>query len=250
MWYKRNEQPLRIAFWYGASGLGSLIGGIVFFGIGHIQGALHPWKYQYLILGSVTVLWGIVIVCFLPDDPIKARFLSADERVLAVKRMQSAQTGISNSVFKAKQVTDTLQDPKTYLLVLTAFTITLINGALSGYGAIIIGSFGYPDFKSVLFSGIPGVVVFVTLITTGYVMASNRRSASPRMIADLIVQVRHASLPQSANERLRYHHTAGHCWLCDDLEVELAQSSRTLCWIRTPWLLRYIIRDAAVFNDR
>jgi MFS family permease len=178
MWYKRNEQPLRIAFWYGSSGLGSLIGGIVFFGIGHIQGALHPWKYQYLILGSVTVLWGIVVVCFLPDNPIMARFLSADERILAVKRMQSAQTGISNSVFKATQVVETLRDPKTYLLVLTAFTITLINGALSGYGAIILGSFGYSDFKAVLFSGIPGSVVFVTLITTGYVADLVARSQS------------------------------------------------------------------------
>ncbi|KIY00055.1 uncharacterized protein Z520_03740 [Fonsecaea multimorphosa CBS 102226] len=167
MWYTREEQPLRIAIWYSASGMGSLLAGIAFYGIGHIHGSLHPWKYQYLILGGVTVLWGIVVVCFLPDNPMKARFLTEDERVLAVKRIRASQTGIENSVFKHYQFKEALLDPKTWLLVLTAFTITLVNGALSGFGSILIRSFGFSAFPSVLLSGSAGAVVVVSLLTFG-----------------------------------------------------------------------------------
>ncbi|KAL7913901.1 MFS general substrate transporter [Trichoderma velutinum] len=167
MWYQRHEQPLRIAIWYSASGVGSLLAGIAFYGIGHIHGALHPWKYQYIILGSVTAVWGIVVACFLPDNPTTARFLSHDERVLAVKRMRSAQTGIENTSFKPYQVREVFLDPKTYLLVLTAFTITLVNGAVSGFGSVVVKSFGFSPFNSVLLTGSVGAVVFVALLTTG-----------------------------------------------------------------------------------
>jgi hypothetical protein len=62
-----------------------------------------------------------------------------------------------------------LLDPKTWLLVITAFTITLVNGALSGFGSILIRSFGFSAFHSVLLSGSAGAVVVVSLLTFGYV---------------------------------------------------------------------------------
>ncbi|KAF2160321.1 hypothetical protein M409DRAFT_70496 [Zasmidium cellare ATCC 36951] len=167
MWYRRDEQPLRLAIWYSASGLGSLIGGIAFYGVGHIHGSLHPWRYQYIILGSLTAVWGVIGACVLPDNPTTAKFLSSDERVLAVKRMRSSQTGIENTVFKLYHVKETFMDPKTFLLGLTAFTITLVNGAVSGFGSLIIGSFGFSSLDSVLLSGTPGGVGFVALIVVG-----------------------------------------------------------------------------------
>lgn len=172
MWYTREEQPLRIAIWYSASGMGSLLAGIAFYGIGHIHGSLHPWKYQYLILGSLTVIWGGVVTYFLPDNPMKARFLSTEERILAVKRMRSAQTGIENTTFKPYQAKEALLDPKTWLMVITAFTITLVNGALSGFGSIIVRSFGFSALNSVLLSGSSGAVLVIFLVGFGYVLLS------------------------------------------------------------------------------
>lgn len=167
MWYKRDEQPLRIAIWYSASGIGSLLAGIAFYGIGHIHGSIHPWKYQYLILGAVTVIWGLIVAYFLPGNPMKARFLDDQQRILAVKRMRAGQTGIENTIFKPYQVKEALLDPKTWLLVVLAFTITLVNGAVSGFGSIIIRSFGFSPFHSVLLTGSGGAVVFVSLMAFG-----------------------------------------------------------------------------------
>jgi MFS family permease len=150
MWYKKTEQPLRIAFWYAASGFGGCAGSLASWGIGHISGSLRPWQYQYLILGAVTVVWGLGMIRFLPDNPIQARFLSDRERILAVERMRAGQTGIENSHFKLYQAKEALLDIKTWLMVLMVFCTHLVNAAVTGFGSIIVSGFGFSPLTSVL----------------------------------------------------------------------------------------------------
>ncbi len=44
MWYKKDEQPLRFSVWVSASGFGGIVGSIILWGIGHLNGALSPWQ--------------------------------------------------------------------------------------------------------------------------------------------------------------------------------------------------------------
>ena len=169
MWYKPAEQPLRFAVWYASTGLGGLVGSIATWGIGHIAGALHPWQYQFIILGAITVAWGFVVLYLLPDNPVQARFLSQMQRIIAVERMRRGQTGIENTHFKSYQVKEALLDPKTWLLVVMTLSIQMVNGAVSGFGAIIVSSFGFNGLHSVLLTGALGGIVFVLLLGFGYV---------------------------------------------------------------------------------
>ncbi|KAK5327648.1 hypothetical protein LTR20_002851 [Exophiala xenobiotica] len=169
MWWKKAEQPLRYSIWYTSTGLGGLIGSLLIYGIGHIQGKLSPWKYQYLILGAFTILWGVLIFIVLPDNPVKARFLTQEERVIAVERMRQEQTGIENKTFKFYQVKEALVDPKTWIMFATTFCLHFVNGAVSGFGAIIIRSFGYTHLDAILLTGAVGACVFVTLVLVGLV---------------------------------------------------------------------------------
>lgn len=43
-WYRREEQPLRTAFWYNT--FAGVFGGILSYAIGHINGALATWKVR------------------------------------------------------------------------------------------------------------------------------------------------------------------------------------------------------------
>ncbi|KAH7152647.1 MFS general substrate transporter [Dactylonectria macrodidyma] len=169
MWYRKDEQPLRFAIWVSASGLGGVLGTILLWGIGHIQGALHPWQYQFIILGAVTIVWGVIIALVLPNNPVEARFLSMEDKILAVERMRAGQTGIENSQFKPHQVKEALKDFKTWTFVIIAFTCQLVNGAVSGFGVVIISSFGFGQFESVLVAGSVGGVVFLSLLFAGVV---------------------------------------------------------------------------------
>ena len=142
MWYKRSEVPLRYALWYSASGIGVLVGSLLLYAIGHVQGALAPWKYQFMVIGCVTCVWAIVIFFLLPDSPINAYFLSERQRVVAVERLRADQVGIENKTVKRDQIIETLTDIKTYWYMMMVFAVNLTNGAATGFGSIIVQSFG------------------------------------------------------------------------------------------------------------
>ena len=44
-WYKRSEQPLRVAAWYGTNGLGTVFAALLSYGLGSIKSSvLAPWQ--------------------------------------------------------------------------------------------------------------------------------------------------------------------------------------------------------------
>lgn len=44
-WYRRAEQPLRVAAWYGTNGLATILGSALSFGLGHIPSdTIHSWQ--------------------------------------------------------------------------------------------------------------------------------------------------------------------------------------------------------------
>lgn len=100
MWYTRKEQPLRIGLWYTANGFGNSFGGLLGYGIGNIKGSLPSWKYEFLIIGALCCIWGIVMTIFMPDSPVTAKFLTERERRIAVERIKGNQTGIENKHLK------------------------------------------------------------------------------------------------------------------------------------------------------
>ena len=83
--------------------------------------------------------------------------------------MRSEQTGIENKKFKLYQVKEAVFDPKTWILFITTFCLHFVNGSVSGFGAVIIRSFGYSPLKSILLIGAVGACVFVTLLCVGLV---------------------------------------------------------------------------------
>ena len=167
MWYKRREQPLRHAVWLAAVGFMGLVGTMAVFGIGHIHGHLHSWKYQFLLIGGITVAWGIILFLVLPDSPVEAKFLSKEMRIVAVERMRYERTGIENKVFKPYQVKEAILDPKTWLMAAMVFLTALTNGGISGFGAIIVKGFGFSAFKSILLVGSVSAFIFVWTLSCG-----------------------------------------------------------------------------------
>lgn len=96
MWYTRRQQPIRMGLWYTANGFGIALGGLLGYGIGNIKGSLPSWKFEFLIIGALCCIWGIVIYIFLPDSPVTAKGLSQREKQVAVERLREDQTGVEN----------------------------------------------------------------------------------------------------------------------------------------------------------
>lgn len=62
---------------------------------------------------------GISILIWLPDSPVYARMLTAEERIAALERVRDDQGGTENKKIKRDQVVETLLDIRTWLIVLT-----------------------------------------------------------------------------------------------------------------------------------
>jgi hypothetical protein len=75
-------------------------------------------------LGLVTVLIGILTTLFIPDTPMKARWLSDVEKVALLKHVSTNQTGIDNKTFRIEEIFEALLDPQMYLMLLSVVLVS------------------------------------------------------------------------------------------------------------------------------
>ncbi|RDW84454.1 hypothetical protein BP6252_02044 [Coleophoma cylindrospora] len=149
IWWTRQEQASRSAIWVSFLGFFGTIGGLITYGIGHIQGSLATWKLIYLILGAFTVVWGILFIIVVPDNPATTRWLTEEERIVAVQRVLENKTGTKTRTFVKAQVIEALTDPKIILLALISLVNAIASGGLS-FGSIIIKGFGFTSLQTSL----------------------------------------------------------------------------------------------------
>ncbi|KAK3179307.1 hypothetical protein K4F52_009210 [Lecanicillium sp. MT-2017a] len=177
MWYKRQEQPLRQAGWYLGNTFAGIFGGIIAYGIGHIE-SIAPWKTVFLIFGAVTVTWSIGVFFLLPDEPKTAWFLSKEDRVKAIKRVASNMTGVKTNKIQWYQCREAFLDINVWLLVIIQISGQIANGGVQGFGSIAIQGFGFSIFKTLKIQMVSFVfqLIFVIIATTGSTFLRNTRT--------------------------------------------------------------------------
>lgn len=166
--YTQKEQAFRQSWWFSATGLFTIVGGGLNYGFGQIQGgALKRWQYIYLLAGALTFLFGLACFAF-PDSPVSAWFLTKEERVVAVERLRAGQTGVRCTKFKISQVKEALLDIKLWLVVIMMAAAYTVNGAVSGFGPLIVTTFGYTTREAILFQFPLGGICFIFILLTGF----------------------------------------------------------------------------------
>ncbi|KAJ5715574.1 uncharacterized protein N7483_012755 [Penicillium malachiteum] len=191
MFYTRAEQPVRQSAWFFGNCIAVLIGPLIAYGIGNISSApIETWKLMFLILGTITSTYGLVLFCLLPDSPTKAVFLSSNERAIAIQRTLKNKTGVmDNGKFKWSQARDALTDPQVWFLVLNSLISNLCNGGLTTFTSIITAGFGYTDFKALLMQMPQGGPQIVFLILTSLTCTFIPSSRIISMVLNTMVSV-------------------------------------------------------------
>lgn len=138
---------------------------------------LKKWQYLYLITGSINVLYSLFLCLVLPDSPMNARFLTAEEKFWAVERLASNRTGISNRVWKWDQVREALLDVRIWLIFFFNIAINIPNGGLQAFGTIIISDLGFSNLKASLLTMPFGIVATFGAWFFSYIASlTNRRT--------------------------------------------------------------------------
>lgn len=177
-WYLKDEQPVRVAFWYCGNAIGVFVGGFIAYGLGHIRSSIPSWKWFYIIYGIITFFWGVLVYFKLPDTITNASFLNDREKFVAVERIRLNKTGVKNQVFKKYQMIEALCDPQILLLALIEFVGCLSASGISVFGSLIIKSFGFSSVNTMLLQSVSGVIQGMTLLGGGLIVAKCPNSAT------------------------------------------------------------------------
>ncbi|KAM7211427.1 Major facilitator superfamily domain containing protein [Rhypophila decipiens] len=172
-YYTQEEQSLRQSWWYSATCLWTIIGGGLNYGFSLVKGgALHSWQYIYLLAGVLTFLFGVICFFAAPSSPVTAWFLSKDEKFAAVERLRANQAGVRCTTLKWAHVRESINPRedgiKTLLVFVMMGSAYTINGAITGFGPLIVSTFNYTPHQAILLQFPLGGLGFVLMILTGW----------------------------------------------------------------------------------
>lgn len=172
-WYTKAEMPLRVGVWSSATGLFSILSGLISYGIGvHYKGAIDTWKVLFLVPGALTIFMGLVFFFLLPNSPTEDaliripgyNFFSADRKAAIVEKTKEEMLGRKRTPWNWSQVGEALLDPKVWIYTFMATTIYVVNSGVTVFGPIIIKSIGYSSTRAILLQTPGGATTVVSIL--------------------------------------------------------------------------------------
>lgn len=135
---------------YCAAPLSGAFGGLLATGLATIDsGGYDGWPFIFFVEGAITVLVGVLAMCFLPHTPLDSNFLSPEEKEAAVARMRldnygaSAADDVGHETFSWLWVHRAVLNWNTMLLSLNFFAIITPIYSFSLFLPTIITGLGY-----------------------------------------------------------------------------------------------------------
>jgi hypothetical protein len=182
MWYKRSEQTNRNAAWYSMLGIVNILGSLLSYGLGHIQSdVLYSYQIIFLFCGLLTVVVSVAVYVFMPDSPMEAEFLNDHDKLVAVERLRMNQMGVASRVWKWDHVIEAFLDPKTWLWFSMLTAVSIPSGGITTFGPLIIQSFGFEKFETILFNMPFGLVQIVATLGGAW-LATRLKKKGPVLV--------------------------------------------------------------------
>ncbi|KAK8152135.1 major facilitator superfamily domain-containing protein [Phyllosticta citrichinensis] len=206
MWYRKDEQGVRTGIWFSFNGVAQIVGGLVAYGIARgtdIHGSsIEPWKILFIVTGLFTIILGLVFFFIMPDNQMNCRWLSEQDKLLAIERIRVNQQGIGNKTFKMYQFKEALLDPLTWAFFLYSLVSSITNGGITNFFSLLITSFGYTSEQSLLYGTPAGAVEIIALIGCGYLgdkIGSRLLISTSGLLASILGVALIIGLPESMN---------------------------------------------------
>ncbi|KAK5172974.1 uncharacterized protein LTR77_003096 [Saxophila tyrrhenica] len=167
--YRRGELARRLAIFYAASNIAYAFGGLLAFGVFHIEGgALASWKYLFLLEGSLSVIFAVIAFIFLPYSAAHARFLNEDEKKLAFYRIQVDSSAIVNEKFNLREASRILLQPTSWVILCIEICLGVPLQGVSLFLPQIVARLGYSTVQTNLHTVAPNITGAVMLLLLAF----------------------------------------------------------------------------------
>lgn len=170
MWWTKVEQTRRTCLWYMQVGTAQIIGSVISYGFQHVKStAIASWQIMFIFMGILTFLVGVLVIIFLPDNPLKCKYLTEEEKEMVIDHIRENQNGMENRTYKFHQVKELLLEAETWILFFIVVFSLAISGGIGNFSSQIIKSFGFSNEKSAIIQIPMGVVSYLSTIVCCYI---------------------------------------------------------------------------------
>lgn len=161
-WYRHNERSLRVAIILASATLAGAFGGAIAFGIGHMNGArgLSGWRWLFILEGIPSCLSAILVLLLLPDFPERVRWLSQQEKDLAIARLEVEGSKSDHKSMTWADAKSTLMDWRLYGHYVGYLAVSIPFASMSLFAPSITTGLGYHDLKAQLMTVPPWCVAY------------------------------------------------------------------------------------------
>ncbi|KAI0314574.1 MFS general substrate transporter [Amylostereum chailletii] len=168
-WYTPRERAVRIALILACATLAGAFGGAIAFGVGHMNRVrgLEAWRWLFLLEGAPSCIYATIVVFILPDFPETEKWLSEEERELAINRLQGDRT-VGHEKITWAEAKATLVDWRLYLHYFVYITISVPFSSISLFTPSIVVGLGYDGLDAQLFTVPPYAVAFVVTVVVAW----------------------------------------------------------------------------------
>ncbi|KXN82015.1 hypothetical protein AN958_03313 [Leucoagaricus sp. SymC.cos] len=189
LWYRRRDVARRIAIFFSAATIAGAFGGLLAYGIEHMEGVggLHGWQWIFCLEGIATVLIAVLSYFFMHDYPETAHFLTEAEKQVVITMLKEDQQGQAKH-YDFEFVLQAMTDYKTYIQIGIYIGILVPVYAIALFTPTIVNELGYSAANAQLLTIPPFVAGCITTITVG-VLSDKLNSRGPFVIGSALVSL-------------------------------------------------------------
>ncbi|KAF9467805.1 MFS general substrate transporter [Collybia nuda] len=170
--YTKAEMGLRMAYWFGFAAVAGAFGGLIAFGVQHIESSVEKWRLLFVIEGVPAVLLGVMTLFLLPNRPESTTFFNEREREIALERMNRSTSGDTGAVVNKAHIFLAFRDWRIYTGGVIYFGLNCALASISAFLPTIIKTFGFTNALAQLLTVPPYAVAAVVLVL--FAFASDR----------------------------------------------------------------------------
>ncbi|QSZ34940.1 hypothetical protein DSL72_007802 [Monilinia vaccinii-corymbosi] len=161
----------RICLFYCVAPLSGAFGGLLATGLLEIEArGCNGWPFIFFVEGASTIVFGIITIFFLPHTPSHCKFLTEEERYVAIHRMRlnyqgdSSVANIDNEKLSWHWVKFAVFNWNTWSLSLYFFAVITPICSSSLFLHTIITALGYTRVNASLLTIPPNIGAFISVI--------------------------------------------------------------------------------------
>ncbi|KAJ5802991.1 uncharacterized protein N7503_005441 [Penicillium pulvis] len=177
-WYTRKELAARISILYVAAQIsgafGGLLGSAIMSGMDGKAG-LPAWRWLFIIEGASTIPVALLAMVTLPDYPATTKWLTDEERILAITRLaedgNESDHDETNNKFEGLKLA--FSDPVLYIIWLMQLGLNT-SACFTNFFPTIVATLGYGTTETLLLSAPP--YIFAAILSVANSFHSDRVS--------------------------------------------------------------------------